>query len=248
MISDFGLARVKEEKVKGDSKTMWPLSDRGPYMAPECHSGATVGRSADVWALGCILLDVVSFGLLGHQNGVAEFRERRAVTVQTSSGAHKLYAFYEDKSVKKKVLDWIEHLRKERPDDPLVGEYLEVIRAMLRNGPQFDGNYWSSKMVEEHFQQIFKRTYRPVSIQTVQQVSLPIVTLPVGKPGIAPNPPTASSSQTNLNGYSLMQQPPVNALSSPCLEKGPLKSLASLDTVSLHPFNLFKCLRRSTNI
>lgn len=237
MISDFGLARVKEEKVKGDSGTRWPYGDRGPYLAPECHAGATIGRSADVWALGCILLDVLSFGLLGYENGVEEFRRRRTVTVQTSNDPYQLCAFYEGQFVKKKVLDWIEYLRKQQLYDSLVENYVDVIRAMLRNGPLYSGKHWLITDVQEYFQRIFDGSYSPVSranqSRIIQQVSPPAT--PVGKPGIAPNIPAALSPQTGSSGHSLKQLPATTPR-TPRLED-PLQQLICFDTVSLHSVN-----------
>ena len=76
-LSDFGLAELSIHQT---------LSKRPPsqfvaspsYRAPECDvdDEAKLGRATDMWALGCLYLEFLSW-LLGGWPLVSEFRERR---------------------------------------------------------------------------------------------------------------------------------------------------------------------------
>ncbi|KAM7219341.1 hypothetical protein V8F06_005240 [Rhypophila decipiens] len=78
ILSDFGLSRLKG--IEDDSKTPWQYAAR-EYGAPECRNPETfevgrVGRASDVWSLGCIALEVLTFIRDGPE-GVKDFRSRR---------------------------------------------------------------------------------------------------------------------------------------------------------------------------
>lgn len=58
-LADFGTAETEEDKKGGrTSKALWttPL-----YCAPETRRESTRGRPADIWSLGCVLLEVCTF-------------------------------------------------------------------------------------------------------------------------------------------------------------------------------------------
>ncbi len=83
ILSDFGLARIKE--LPCDSATLFK-SAYGEYQAPECQdiagdmAAGIVRRSADVWSFGCILAEMLTYMLKGAE-GVRQFRARRRSTV-----------------------------------------------------------------------------------------------------------------------------------------------------------------------
>ena len=96
MISDFGMAKLKAVRPDSyDCVTVWKLGDLVPYFAPECRMGNPVGQSADIWALGCILLEIVSYALLGFQEGDMKFSMLRTTTLLTQDGDRKNSAFFE---------------------------------------------------------------------------------------------------------------------------------------------------------
>jgi serine/threonine protein kinase len=62
LLADFGLSRFKDNSE--DSQTSYK-SVRGSYVAPECKNindvgdtKARIGRSSDIWSLGCIILEI----------------------------------------------------------------------------------------------------------------------------------------------------------------------------------------------
>jgi len=133
MLSDFGLARVAE--YRGDSGIPWEYGDLGPYLAPDCRQGQLVGRTGDVWALGCILLEVFTFALLGYKNGVEKFRDQRRTTITHGDRTRVVCAFHDGSEVSGAVRKWVECLLSLCQSDGYLIDYLDVILAMLRTGP-----------------------------------------------------------------------------------------------------------------
>jgi serine/threonine protein kinase len=91
LLADFGLSRLKP--VEGDSKTHF----RGInyHNAPECldldggYKHLRVGRKSDIWAMGTILLDVVTYLQRGCQ-GVRAFEKGR----KHKNGVFTFYTFH----------------------------------------------------------------------------------------------------------------------------------------------------------
>ncbi|KAL4882879.1 hypothetical protein BJY04DRAFT_216967 [Aspergillus karnatakaensis] len=83
LLADFGLSRFKEAS-EGSNTTFRTV--RGDYIAPECqnlkypYENNEIHRSADIWALGCIVLELLVFMRDGRGER-ASFKERRKFTV-----------------------------------------------------------------------------------------------------------------------------------------------------------------------
>ncbi|CEL08486.1 hypothetical protein ASPCAL11635 [Aspergillus calidoustus] len=83
LLSDFGLSRFKE--ASEGSATRFRTT-RGDYVAPECqdldypYTNHDIHRSADIWALGCIMLELLVYLEDGHE-GRRLFRERRKFSI-----------------------------------------------------------------------------------------------------------------------------------------------------------------------
>lgn len=75
-ICDFGLTDFRRiasvSKVEANSIGMTET-----YCAPECVSQSAISQSYDLWSLGCVLLEFVTWYAQGWQ-GVQEFNDRRA--------------------------------------------------------------------------------------------------------------------------------------------------------------------------
>jgi len=74
-LADFGLARFQTSTTRiYTSKS--PFSR--PYQAPECDlAGGRFGQSHDIWALGCLYLELVTW-LLGGWKLVEEFQKKKS--------------------------------------------------------------------------------------------------------------------------------------------------------------------------
>ncbi|KAI4215894.1 MAG: hypothetical protein LQ351_001882 [Letrouitia transgressa] len=95
LLADFGLSRFKSSD-EGSATT--PKSAVGFYVAPECEDfGASedtdgtriIGRSSDVWSLGCIMMEVLIY-MKGGAESVKRFENERSYRV----GAVTLHRFH----------------------------------------------------------------------------------------------------------------------------------------------------------
>lgn len=80
MISDFGLARWH----KGQSKSIRPqkLSGTPTYRPPECDlTDEPISDAWDTWSLGCVLLEFITWYVLGSQGVLADFPRARTQTL-----------------------------------------------------------------------------------------------------------------------------------------------------------------------
>jgi len=128
VIADFGLSRLKPNDTDSKTKLHGGQDD---YLGPESFdyeswTNGSVGRPSDVWALGCILIELATF-IEGR--GVATFRNLREATHGTSMRSTN-YAFHLNRGIHPEVLRWIDGLAKE-PRDPQLRDLLRVARDML---------------------------------------------------------------------------------------------------------------------
>jgi serine/threonine protein kinase len=80
-LADFGLSKMKTIDV--GSQTEWKVGG-GDYTAPECMKedfiGQRVGRAIDVWAFGCLLVEVATY-MVGGADLVESARQDRCCVV-----------------------------------------------------------------------------------------------------------------------------------------------------------------------
>ena len=79
LLADFGLSTLKDSSR---SATTFKQVNQY-YSAPECHELETkepkiIGRSSDIWSLGCIFAELATYMKLGPE-GVDDFREARSL-------------------------------------------------------------------------------------------------------------------------------------------------------------------------
>lgn len=125
MISDFGLARFKDNKSSSKTTWGWGFST---YSAPECKQGANVNRLADIWSLGCIFSEVVTFAVLGME-GILEYSRRRTQPLSFHMTVDLFYEHGTDRV--DTVLEWFEHLRIESGRAPFILDILQLVEEML---------------------------------------------------------------------------------------------------------------------
>jgi serine/threonine protein kinase len=132
ILADFGLSRLKPA---GDSSKEEFQIGAGHYLAPECEDFEDhfikypIGRSSDIWSLGCILAETLTYMKRG-KKGVAAFKKARALKI----GNFKTYTFHAGRSRSHpQVATWLSELENEgTPADRLC---VKLIRHMLAIDP-----------------------------------------------------------------------------------------------------------------
>lgn len=147
ILADFGLGSLKDAEAL--SLTPYkPIS--GDYIAPECtdmdENSQTVNRAIDVWAFGCLILEVVTYLLKG-QDGIKEFRGKRLTPGRLSGW--KDSGFYKPQAhggVKQEVMDWIEELTRDSTvtstETCLLKLGLDALQADPEKRPTMDEMHW----------------------------------------------------------------------------------------------------------
>lgn len=129
VLTDFGLARFKMPDE--GSQTRWK-NTIGDYIAPECmsedYTHLEVGRSIDIWSLGCLLTEVAAYMERG-PSGVMDFRQKRRRT-EFKQPLENSY-FFEGKKLRISTDDWISDLTR-RPKDRGVRALIHCARNQLQ--------------------------------------------------------------------------------------------------------------------
>ncbi|CAM1509805.1 Fc.00g001400.m01.CDS01 [Cosmosporella sp. VM-42] len=133
VISDFGLtqfnsansrSKVLQDQIQGFS---------GTYRPPDLHLDDQISQRYDVWSLGCVLLEFISWFLLGYQKGIDDFAAERTKdkAENPNSSEDKFFYLYEGTGdfkgrngakVKDSVIMWIRKLHNtEHCAEPLRG-------------------------------------------------------------------------------------------------------------------------------
>lgn len=144
LLADFGLSRFKpsDESSRSDFQ-----QGQGDYLAPECEDldfqesqKRPIGRASDIWSLGCILLELLTYLLKG-PDGVSQFRLKR----RKRSGNIVTCRFYSgNNNPHGEVLAWQDILEGQlrnkdgrQPKSPRVLQRLSnLVRLMLATNPE----------------------------------------------------------------------------------------------------------------
>ncbi|KAI6780598.1 kinase-like protein [Emericellopsis cladophorae] len=108
LLADFGMGRIR---VADDGSETPFKALSGDYVAPECmdersFAGLGVGRAVDVWAFGCLVLEVMVYSYLG-TSGLTRFRQERLTP--GPSGFITDTFFHDGRgNIKQVVKEWID--------------------------------------------------------------------------------------------------------------------------------------------
>ncbi|KAE9377375.1 kinase-like protein [Stipitochalara longipes BDJ] len=134
-IADFGLGRFhgRDSRSRVDPET---IISSPTYEPPECKMKLPVSRAYDIWSLGCIYLEFITWLLRGSSaiDGFADFRGRDA----TDSGINEDNFFtitMEDgvlkASVREKVSAWSEELHSDKNCSNIIHDLLKLTMSDL---------------------------------------------------------------------------------------------------------------------
>jgi len=129
LIADLGLADFKDPDQDQGSKTLWKAG-RGDYIAPECYgdkfSRLVVGRSLDIWAFGCMIVDVATY----MTGGSAALRSFCDLRMSLWRDPIRNGFFFHEEFLKIGVINQIAALEQDE-DDPACSVLMEAVRKML---------------------------------------------------------------------------------------------------------------------
>lgn len=135
ILADFGLGSLKDAAAM--SHTPYKIIS-GDYIAPECtdmdENPQAVNRSIDVWAFGCLILEIVTYMTKG-SDGIQTFRKKRLTKGRLQQ--FKDAGFYQpDGKLKYEVLDWSEELRSFNRHGNSVKWLLQLSLHALQSDPR----------------------------------------------------------------------------------------------------------------
>jgi serine/threonine protein kinase len=131
ILADFGLGNLKSANVP--SQTQWKIGN-GDYLTPECMNEnfvhQDVGRTIDVWAFGCLIIEVATYMHSGAE-GLEKFRNTRM-----SVGRHACWeesCFYDKNgNVKPTVHQWLATLTRDLLSTAPITSLIKLSRKALK--------------------------------------------------------------------------------------------------------------------
>jgi serine/threonine protein kinase len=171
MISDFGAARIRKRDINGTGGP-WEMGQRGPYAAPECIRDRTVGRAADVWSLGCIFAEFLTWAAGGSVR-VKEFQEMRK-TIRADANGNSIgyadFSFHQNGNVKDSVRDWLDQYDNESISSDNRVQFVRIVKKMLRVGVMEDEKSISAGEVNEELGILFPSPATPNRLSLSQEI------------------------------------------------------------------------------
>ncbi|KAK4446034.1 kinase-like protein [Podospora aff. communis PSN243] len=161
VITDFGIAEMNSKNSRS-GKSNRNIKFSPTYCAPEAHvPGGEIRQSYDIWTLGCLYLEFLTW-LLGGWKLVFQFAKLRQTAATASSGTEaKLDRFFElvigednivtGAKVKPEVTDFIERLHSHPACTDFVHDFLDLISGDLliietRETPRFTSQQLYTKL------------------------------------------------------------------------------------------------------
>lgn len=135
LFADLGLSDFKDPLGDRGSQTLWKAG-RGDYIAPECYGEVfqrqKVGRAVDIWAFGCMILDIATYMKMG-ADGLQNFQTKRNGPWRPPTPIKNGYFFQLD-YLKPEVLEHLNMLQAQW-SEPAYRKLLNMSRSMLMMAP-----------------------------------------------------------------------------------------------------------------
>lgn len=154
VIADLGCSHLRSIEMGSETEGKYGLGTY-EYQPPECwkktgiFAGGYHGRSFDVWAMGCIMIDVailISYGWESEK--VMQFRaERKGNPIDNRQFENQRFKGYEDASFHNNmnvVEKWLMHLRGDGSNQ--LKKTLDLIASMLDLSPEKRPYSWEAKL------------------------------------------------------------------------------------------------------
>jgi serine/threonine protein kinase len=135
-VADFGLGRFhgreSRSKVNPDTVLSSPT-----YEPPECKLRRPVSRAYDIWSLGCLYLEFITWILVGSAE-IIGFSEFRGVDGSLGINEDNFFAIVRDEEsglgeavVREQVVDWVNKLHENTRCSALIHDLLKLIMDKL---------------------------------------------------------------------------------------------------------------------
>ncbi|KAM3075309.1 hypothetical protein ACMFMG_007249 [Clarireedia jacksonii] len=134
-LADFGLGRFHgRESRSGLSPS--GIKNSPTYEPPECQLHRPVSRSYDIWSLGCVFLEFITWLIRGNEQieGFSEFRGTKNVHGIDDDNFFTILnpgSPTMDATVRKQVEDWVLQLHEHERCSKLIHELLDTIMGDL---------------------------------------------------------------------------------------------------------------------
>jgi serine/threonine protein kinase len=128
-LADFGLGRFHGRDSR--SKVPWNQIVGGSptYEPPECKLHRPVSRTYDIWSLGCLYLEFITWLLKGSAEITGFSIARRKTDPSTGSNDDGFFTIINDKDavVRKEVIVWVQQLHEHENCSLLIHDLLDLI-------------------------------------------------------------------------------------------------------------------------
>ncbi|KAH7161677.1 kinase-like domain-containing protein [Dactylonectria macrodidyma] len=167
VISDFGLSDFNRDTSRSNIPNQRIPAVPG-YRPPECDiKGGLVSRAYDIWTMGCLFLEFLTW-LLGGPTCLKEFQHKRETTFITGSKNNIFFDLMtcEEEGpgvyvaqVKLEVTEWIQRLRRDKNCSRFIHDVLDLIQMEMlvvleNNEGQSSGKRSSSGELKDKLERI----------------------------------------------------------------------------------------------
>jgi serine/threonine protein kinase len=163
LLADFGLARIKD--MQTGSKTNFKET-KGDYFAPECQNrdfvNQVVGRPIDIWAFGCMIIDIVTYMKRGTK-GVQQARDGRSLEVIPGWEDCR---FYHSGFLRPAVIEHISNMTKEDGPSGEIAGLLQVANLMLSIDPS---DRLTSDQVSKHVSYVATKSWFHAARKSIEE-------------------------------------------------------------------------------
>jgi len=144
LLADFGMARVRPRQ---DGSRTYIRGVAGDYSAPEAMDESwvplEVGRAVDVWAMGCLAAEIMTYAYL-QCHGITRFRRAREAPV--GEGNITTSFFHDGGGIKESVRNWINTFATDSQRQPSLDLPLrDLILALLTPATDRPRMSWASR-------------------------------------------------------------------------------------------------------
>ena len=131
LIADLGLAKFHRfESRSNDIDAVFPLT-----YSPPRHPGERITRAFDIWSLGCLLLEFVTYIVCG-EKAIEEFSQLRGYDDPRTVFTTDCFYSIDHKKVRPSVGGWVAKLKTEPRCSPVFSDLLDLIMSrMIRIEP-----------------------------------------------------------------------------------------------------------------